>query len=42
MGLDTRHNMHNQNGAVLTHYKAGVSVLVSKNYLYGEEILACC
>ena len=33
--------MHNQDEAVLTHYKAGVSVPVLKNYFYGEEILAC-
>ena len=30
--------MHNQNRPVLTHCKVGVSVLVSKNYVYDKEI----
>ena len=34
-------NMHNQNEAVLEHYKEGVSVLVSKNHFYDREIFAC-
>ena len=29
--------MHNQNGTVLTHYKVGVSGLVSKNYFYNKR-----
>ena len=29
LDFDTRKNMHNQNGAVLTYYKSSVSVLVS-------------
>ena len=33
--------MHIQNEAVLTHYKAGVLVLVWKN-CDDEKILACC
>ena len=42
LDLDTMQNMHNQNEAVLEHYKEGVSVLVSKNHFYDGEILACC
>ena len=33
--------MHNRNRAVLTRYKAGVLMMVSKNY-YDEEIQAFC
>ena len=33
--------MHNQNGAVLTQRKAGVSVTMLKNYFNGEKILTC-
>ena len=40
LDLDTLQNMNNQNEAVLKYYK-GVSVLVSKNYFYDREILAC-
>ena len=29
-------NIQNQNGAVIMHYKAVVSMLVSKNYFYDE------
>ena len=30
--MDTRKNIHDQNEAALTYYKAGISVLVTRNY----------
>ena len=32
LDLDTRQNMHNKNGAVLTHYTVGVTIFTIKKF----------